>query len=124
MEDMELDLTDNTVRQPIQALEPIKKKTGKIAKVESFQEDELVSCLRNEKVVVRYLPRETGLVSNPKHIFYGGMAENAVRIFTVPILESTGAFVNVLTNTEKAFLEAMMGLEANALSIYQRENNF
>lgn len=124
MEDMELDLTDNTVRQPIQALEPIKKKTGKIAKVESIQEDELVSCLRNEKVVVRYLPRETGLVSNPKHIFYGGMAENAVRIFTVPILESTGAFVNVLTNTEKAFLEAMMGLEVNALSIYQRENNF
>lgn len=121
---MELDLTNETVRQEIQVIEPKGRKNNKQTNTVVVQENELISCLRNEKVIVRYLPRETGLVSNPKHIFYGGMAENAIRMFTVPILESTGAFVNILTNTEKAFLEEMMGLENNALSIYQRENNF
>lgn len=125
MEDnLEIDLTEDTVRQPIQILEPIKKgtKTKQTKQVEL--EEDFVSCLRNEKLVVRYLPKESGLISNPKHIFYGGFAETASRTFTVPILESTGAYVNVLTNTEKAFLENIMGLEDNALSVYQREHNF
>nr|DAU83986.1 MAG TPA: hypothetical protein [Crassvirales sp.] len=63
------------------------------------------------------------MVTNPKHILYGGMAENAVKYFTVPQLES-GKLVNVLTDDEKNFLEEIMGLEYNALSIYKKENNY
>ena len=84
----------------------------------------LISCLRNERIIVRHVPKEGGLVTNPKHILYGGMAENAVRYFTVPILESSGAYKNVLTDDEKAFLEEVMGLEYNALSVYKKENNY
>ena len=84
----------------------------------------LISCLRNERIIVRHVPKEGGLVTNPKHILYGGMAENAVRYFTVPILESSGAYKNVLTDDEKAFLEGVMGLEYNALSVYKKENNY
>lgn len=84
----------------------------------------LVNCLRNERVIVRFVPRPTSMVQNPKHILYGGMSENAKRSFVVPRLNSTGAFVNVLTNNEKAFLEDMMGLDYNALSIYNKKNNF
>jgi hypothetical protein len=62
-------------------------------------------------------------VTNPKHVLYGGMAETAVRTFVVPML-SSGVYVNVLTDSEKAFLEEVMGLEYNALSIYKKENNF
>ena len=125
MEDnLEIDLTEDTVRQPIQILEPIKRGAKTKQTKQENSEEEYVSCLKNEKLVVRYLPKESGLISNPKHIFYGGFAETASRTFTVPILESTGAYVNVLTNTEKAFLENIMGLEDNALSVYQRENNF
>jgi hypothetical protein len=51
------------------------------------------------------------------------MAEGAVRKFTTPKL-SSGMFVNVLTNNEKSFLEEIMGLEYNALSIFKKENNF
>ncbi|MGN0144311.1 MAG: hypothetical protein ACI398_04965 [Clostridium sp.] len=51
------------------------------------------------------------------------MSDNAVRKFVVPLL-STGAFVNVLTNNEKEFLEQALGLEYNAMSIYKKENNF
>lgn len=84
----------------------------------------LISCLRNERIIVRHVPKEGGLVTNPKHILYGGMAENAVRYFTVPILASSGAYKNVLTDDEKAFLEEVMGLEYNALSVYKKENNY
>lgn len=82
------------------------------------------SCLRNERIIIRHVPKEGGLVTNPKHILYGGMAESAVRYFTVPILESSGAYKNVLTDDEKTFLEEVMGLEYNALSIYKKENNY
>jgi len=119
----DLDLQLDEVRTPITMQE--KKQTKVIKRVtEPSEPQELISCLRNEKAIVRYLPRESNMVKNPKHIFYGGMAETAVRTFTVPIMESTGTFVNVLTNSEKIFLEEMMGLDANALSIYLKENNF
>lgn len=82
-----------------------------------------VNCLRNERIIVRHIPKESGMVTNPKHILFGGMAENAVRTFVVPRLTS-GMFVNILTDSEKAFLEEIMGLEYNALSIYKKVDNF
>lgn len=83
-----------------------------------------VSCLRNEKVIVRFVPSPTAMVQNKGHVLYGGMAEGATRSFVVPRYNSTGMFVNVLTNQEKAFLEQAMGLEYNALSVYRKQNNF
>lgn len=100
--------------------DPIKRKKL----VQSSQDEKTpISCLSNKRVIVRYVPKESGMVSNPKHILYGGMAENAVKYFTVPQLES-GKLVNVLTDSEKDFLEEIMGLEYNALSIYRKENNY
>lgn len=87
------------------------------------EKKELINCLRNERVIVRHIPKQSNMVSNPKHVLYGGMAENAVRVFVVPRLTS-GKYVNVLTNDEKAYLEHIMGLEENALSIHKREHNF
>lgn len=83
----------------------------------------LISCLRNEKVIVRHIPKETGMVTDPRHILYGGLAENARRTFVVPVLRN-GAYVNILTDSEKEFLENVMGLEYNALSIYKTTNNY
>lgn len=90
----------------------------RVEKTEPF-----VSCLKNERVIIRHIPRQSNMVQNPKHVLYGGMAENAVRVFVVPKLTS-GRYVNVLTNDEKEFLEHIMGLEEDALSIYKRTNNF
>lgn len=87
------------------------------------EKKELINCLRNERIIVRHIPRQSNMVSNPKHVLYGGMAENAIRVFVVPRL-SSGKFVNVLTNDEKDYLEHIMGLEPNALSIHKREHNF
>lgn len=83
----------------------------------------LINCLRNEKIIIRHLPKQSRMVTNPKHVLFGGMAEGSTRTFVVPML-SSGRYVNVLSNAEKDFLENYMGLEPNALSIYRKNNNF
>lgn len=84
------------------------------------------NCLRNERVIVRRLPKRTGLVTDPNHILGDGMHNNAYRMFSVPKLQRSNNFVNVLTNDEKVCLETAMGLEPNSLSIYRQpsEKNF
>ena len=101
------------------------QKVKKASRKEFQTEDNItVSCLRNERIIVRHIPKMTGMWgNNPKHILAGGMAEGSVRTFVVPRL-SSGMFVNVLTDKEKAFLEEIMGLEYNALSIYKKVDNF
>jgi len=73
-------------------------------------------------VIVKFIP-QPGTVNNPKHVLFGGMAERSVVTITVPKLRS-GTYKNVLTDDEKDFLEAAMGLEAGALNVYNKENNF
>lgn len=102
---------------------PVKQPKRRQAKQSADVDEPIVNCLRNERVIVKHVPKETGIVRDPKHILYGGMAEGAVRWLTVPRLTS-GMYVNVLTNAEKACLEEVMGLEYNALSIYNKVDNF
>lgn len=118
---------DDDMNMPMQEVVkeevPIKSPKKTQRKIEEPVE-EMVSCLRNERIIVRHVPKLTGMWgNNPKHILAGGMAEGAVRTFVVPRL-SSGMFVNVLTDKEKAFLEEIMGLEYNALSIYKKVDNF
>ena len=91
--------------------------------VAPVNDNELISCLRKERVTVRYINKPNANITNPRHVLYGGMAESAVRTFTVPMLRS-GALVNVLTDSEKAFLEDYMNLEHNWLSVYNKTSNF
>lgn len=87
--------------------------------------DVKVNPLKNEKIFVRFVPHESGFVgSNKKHVLYGGMAEGATISLCVPVLRSTGAFKNILSNSEKDFLEDTLGLDRNALSVYRKENNY
>ena len=93
------------------------------ARIENSEDMGTVSCLRNEKIKIKFIERNNGLPSN--HVLSGGMAEGAKISLVVPKL-NTGSFVNVLTDSEKSFLEEYMGLEYNALSIYKKpdEENF
>lgn len=122
-EDLNLDLSEEA---PVKIAKstPKKETRTQVPVRQVDQEVGLINCLKNEKITVRRIPKESGMITNPKHVFYGGMAENAVRVFTVPILESNGQFMNVLTNEEKAYLEEAMALEYNSLSVYKKENNF
>lgn len=121
--DFDIDNTE-TPLQEVPKEEATVKSPKKTQKKVEISDDVLVSCLRNERIIVRHVPKLTGMWgNNPKHVLSGGMAEGAVRIFVVPRL-SSGMFVNILTDKEKAFLEEMMGLEYNALSIYKKVDNF
>lgn len=90
---------------------------------EIMEEENLKNCLKNKRVNIRFIPRQRGNITNPKHILYGGMADGATKTFVVPKLRS-GTFYNVLTNDEKNYLEHIMGLDAGALSVHNKENNF
>lgn len=107
------------VEVPIERKESVQTETKEV-RTESVPK---VNILRNERVIVRHIPKEGGMITNPKHVLYGGMAETATRTFVVPRLRS-GSFVNVLTNEEKAFLEDIMGLEYGALNSTRKVNNF
>lgn len=108
---------------PVKVEPTVKASKNRAVRRVEADEPTLVNCLRNERIIVHHVPKETGLIKDPKHILYGGMAENAIRWFTVPRL-SSGAYVNVLTNAEKTYLEEAMGLEYNALSIYNKGDNY
>ena len=126
MEEIQLDdLNSQLVEVPNnQATQKVPKSRKRNTTNTDSEEEVLVNCLRNERIIVRYIPKGSGIWgNNPKHILAGGMAESAVRTFVVPKL-SSGVYVNVLTDKEKAFLEEVMGLEYNALSVYNKENNF
>ncbi len=100
------------------------KNKEEIIDLENTEEQKTYTCLRNETITVKYLPKASSLVKNPKHVLYGGLGEGCFRDFVVPKYASNGAYYNVLTNAEKKFLEETMGMAPNRLSIYNTENNF
>ena len=120
LDDSEL---ENKSFSEIEIEKPVFKEIKNKKEINQTTDKEMINCLRQERILVRHIPKEGGMISNPKHILYGGMAENAVRYFTVPKL-SSGMYVNVLTDKEKEFLEEVMGLEYNTLSIYKKVDNY
>lgn len=121
MEEILDDFSIGEVEVPKEVITDKKVKKSKVREV-THTEESIVNPLRNIRVIVRFLPK-VNRISNPKHVLYGGMAENAVKIFSVPRL-NTGALVNVLTKDEKSYLEYIMGLEYNALSVYNKVDNY
>lgn len=101
--------TTSTPVESTETVEPTEKKS--------------INCLRNEKITVRFIKKQRGTVEDPRSPLYGGMAETSTRILAVPIQRS-GAYVNVLTNDEKEFLEKYMGLPEDALSVYKKIDNY
>ena len=85
---------------------------------------EPVNCLRNERIIVRFVPNPSAMIQTKGHLLYGGMADSATRSFVVPRLSSTKLYKNILTDNEKTFLEKAMGLEPNTMSIYKKHDNF
>ena len=98
----------------------MERKTAKTNKEEMSEVK--VNPLRNEKIYVRFVPKDNGLPKN--HVCSGGKADGAGTSFCVPVLRSTGQYKNILTNAEKDFLEEALGLDYNALSVYKKENNY
>lgn len=94
----------------------------RIQKQEEEEEIEPNNPLKNETIIVRYIPN--GKYPNPKHVFHGGLAQNGIYSYCVPSLEN-GTLRNPLSKSEKAWFEQALGLEKNALSVYKSgKDNF
>lgn len=123
MEDFVIDASAMEDTAPVQKSEVKATKKSVAKRHEDFEYKETVNCLRNENIIVKKILKENDGITDKKHPYYGGMAENSQRTFTVPIL-TNGAYKNVLTDNEKDFLEQKMGMEPNALSVYQKVDNY
>lgn len=99
------------------------KKGKKVTTKVTDDEDELINCLRNEKITVKYILNEKTGITDRNHPFFGGLAQGAVINFVVPILRN-GSLKNPLTKAEKKYLEYIMGLDDNALSVHKAEDNY
>lgn len=72
------------------------------------------SFLKNETIIVRFLPRPTKEIRDPKHIAYGGKLEDCFDYIAPPRLRKD-KLKNVLTKQEKEGLEHLMNTD---LSVY------
>lgn len=72
------------------------------------------SFLRSETIIVRFIPRPTKEIRDPKHIAYGGKIEDCYDYIAPPRLRKD-KLKNILTKEEKKGLEHLMGID---LSIY------
>ena len=128
IDDMEFTLDDSAIDEvkTMNVNEPVQQTVQPRGKVQIADRQRslegLVNCLSNRTVTIKFLP-QPGAISDPKHVLYGGLAETSVITITVPRLRS-GTFKNVLTDSEKDYLEAVMGLETGALNVYNKTNNF
>lgn len=126
MEEMKIDTAELQTKEVEVPTEPevVRTRTTKMNNRRKVDDEiPIISCLRNERVTVKYIPKEkTGLL-DPKHPYYGGLADNATITYTVPMLKN-GTYCDPLTKVEKAFLEEYLGLEFGALSVYNHDNNF
>lgn len=92
-------------------------------KKQKVVEEQSINPLRAEKIIVRFVPRNGGPHGDdPNHALAGGLAENATISFSVPLIGDH--YKNVLTNSEKDFLEEALDLDKNALSVYKKIDNF
>lgn len=119
----ELAIVDDERLVEIPVQDTASKKRGPKKNNETQDPSQLINPLRNERVVVRFIKKKHPLIDDPKHIAAGGMVIGGSRTFSLPKL-SSGNYKNCLTNNEKKFLEYALGLEDNALSIYNKKDNF
>jgi hypothetical protein len=103
----------------------IMEEKAKDKKKSDVMEEVKTNPLRNERVYVRFVPQENSFAGNNKqHPYYGNLADGATVTLVVPLTKK-GLYKNVLTNDEKEYLEEALGLDYNALSVYnQGDNNY
>ena len=112
--DMEVVLDDDIQPVEVKQSEPVKVEKETVAS--NIDENKLINCLRNERVVVEFIPQERGLITDSRHVLYGGLGEESKRRFVVPVLQS-GVYKNVLTNDEKDYLEYIIPLHQVPCSV-------
>ena len=80
MEGVEIDVTpQEDIRQKIPTPKEEPVQTTRKSVTPQYYSNEPVNCLRDEKIIVRFVPSPTAMVQRKGHILFGGMAENGWR---------------------------------------------
>jgi len=79
--------------------------------------------LPEEKILVRYVKKQTGFIVNPKHVAYGGKLEGAFDMLPAK-MDSSGKYKEVLTRDEQEGLEEILVVKPGYLSTHKPEDNF
>lgn len=82
--------------------------------------EEIKSCLRNERVIVRYLKKGNNFIKHPDHIAYGGLLDSANIYLTLGV-HRNGSYIDPFTEDERIFLEKKLTLEPKILSPHNKE---
>lgn len=121
---VDLSDTEQGFVMPVETVEQqTPKRSRKKVQQEEVEEETFVNCLQNKTVIVRFVLKEHGNITNPKHVLYGGMAETATRFFVVP-MSKTGSLINPLTQDEQKYLEHILGYEEGYLNAFKRKDNY
>lgn len=123
VEEFDIDLNQQEMMEEITIAPAQEEEKKRVIKAASSTGKELVSCLRDEIISLRFIPKTYCNVSDPKHVLFGGMSGESKRTFVVPRTQS-GSLVAVLTEQERVFLEHYMGLEEGTMLPHKRKNNF
>ena len=78
--------------------------------------------LKNKRICIRHIAKESPLFNSSKHIYTGGMADNATKTFCCPCRQD-GVFVNILSEEEQAFFESILGLAEGSMSPFIKGHN-
>lgn len=122
-EDIQIDLEETEEKEFVPVVSSDKNTEEREYQDITSDDTDIVNCLRNEKVNVKFIRKARTSITDPKHVYYGGMAPNAEHVFTTPMLR-TGGYTNVLTKEEMKCLEYVMGMEPGSLSVYKKTDNF
>jgi len=87
------------------------------------KKQEPFNCLTNEKVIIRFVPKQKGIVTDKDHILFGGMTDNSHRSFCLR-KNPNGSYVEFLTEDEQRCLEKAMGLKPGDLNPNKHDDNF
>lgn len=110
-------LIDETETIKEQTTKPKTKKTKKEFEELKEPTNEIVNCLTNKRVIVKFIPKKTGKITSTDHVLYGGLADDAKVKLVVPTL-SNGTFVNVLTKNEMLCIAKALNMDVSELSVY------
>lgn len=80
--------------------------------------------LPNEVVMVEFIKKQKGNITNPKHVLYGGMSESAKRKLVPKKSPVTYRYISILSKEEQEFLEGELQLPEGGLSIHLSSNNY
>lgn len=93
---------------------------------EESAEEEYVDFPKYEKIQVKYIPKDSGLLvgNKEKHVASGGFYETGFKLYTVPMLTS-GHLKKILTDAEQETIEEYLQLPAGTMNFHAKlENNY